>query len=754
MKTLFEKLCHTSTLLAAWKEVKQKGSSGGIDGMSIRDFDERLGDYLQEVQASLQEHRWNPEPYLRITIPKNEKERRELGLLCIKDKIVQQAIKQLVEPRFEKVFVSNTYGYRPQKGHTRAVKFARFCCQNSNYPIVLRLDIDNYFDNIDHAILFKRIRPIIADEEVIRLMELCVKMGVVTHRLQWNDVSKGVPQGAVLSPLLANYYLHSFDQFVLSRTKMYVRYADDFIICCESKEKAGKLLEEATAFLEERLKLQLNAPSIIEIKNGFEFLGITLTNRTLSLSPQKQESLNQRIDSLDWKGNGFSEDGLKHLQGIRNYYAPLLPQSTLTECDDRLMDRLRQIISEKWKEIANKTTLLKALKQIDFYAEAHILKKGELRSELLNHYLWQRNQQVRSENETRNRKLIGKRKKEYQKRENEATELVVNTYGTYIGVCSKGITMKVYGKPQAMPPTNNLSHITILCNGVSLSSNAVSYCMKQQIPVDFFASNGHHVGSILSASFMNTSLWQNQAQLSVAQRMTLAKKLLEGKIRNQWNLIKYYHKYHKTTSKTLCDTYEKVADKLGVWIQAVNAYTKASDNTYRQDLMAAEAQAAALYWAYIRELISDDEATFQGRERKGATDLVNSLLNYGYAILYTRVWQALLRYKLNPTDSVLHTPQPGKPTFVYDVIELFRAQAVDRVVISLIQKGEAMSLNKGQLSEPTKKLLVQNILERLNRYEIYRGKEHRLCDIIQLQVKAIAEYIATEARFKPYIAKW
>lgn len=309
--TLFEDLCLDSTLLDAWKTVKQKGSTGGIDGIRIADFDENLGIYLAEIKEELKSGLWKPEPYLRISIPKKENERRKLGLLCIKDKIVQQAIKQLIEPRFERAFVNNSFGYRPNKGHTRAIRFAHTCCKNKNYPIILRLDIDNYFDTIDHEILFKRLQPMIPDLEIMRLVQLCVKMGTVNQKMNWYEIKEGIPQGAILSPLLANFYLHSFDRFILSRTKMYVRYADDFIICCESNEKAEQLLNEGTAFLEQRLKLHLNEPLISEIKNGFEFLGIMLDNRKLSLSENKKNDLHTRLLKLKWNERSFSDDGLK-----------------------------------------------------------------------------------------------------------------------------------------------------------------------------------------------------------------------------------------------------------------------------------------------------------------------------------------------------------------------------------------------------------------------------------------------------------
>lgn len=751
--TVFDKLCQNQTLLNAWKIVKRKGSSGGIDGLSIKEFDENLGSNLAMLKQELKTKIWKPEPYLRISIPKKDNEKRKLGLLCIKDKIVQQALKLLIEPRFERIFVKNSYGYRPDKEHTRAIKFARFCCQNKKYPFILRLDIDNYFDTINHEILFRRTRSLITDEEILRLVQLCIKMGMVNKRLKWDEITEGIPQGAVLSPLLANYYLHSFDQFILSRTKMYVRYADDFIICCETREQAEALLKEGTLFLEQRLKLHLNEPLISEIKDGFEFLGITLDNKKLSISEKKKEDLHQKIKELDWDNRNFTTKGLESLQGIRNYYATLLPQPYLAEFDEVLVSHLKQLITEKWELIPNKSVLQEALKTIEFYSEQNILQKGRLRGELVSHYLTLRTERTRIANEAKNKQLIKQRKKEYRKKENEATELIINSQGTYIGVNNKGIALKVYGKQQPMPPTNNLNHITVLCSGVSISSNAIGYCMQNRIPIDFFTSTGQHTASVLSETFMQTSLWQKQSLMPIEQRTILSQKIISGKLRNQMNLIKYFHKYHKSTSASLCNKYNEILPKLTAIIKSVNSYKKINQD-YRSDIMGWEAAGAVLYWDYIRELISDDNVGFIHRERKGATDLVNCLLNYGYSILYARVWQALLFRKLNPTDSVIHMPQTGKPTFVFDVVELFRAQAVDRVVISLIQKGEPLKINKGLLHDATKNLLVQNIVERFNRYELYRNKECRLCDIINLQTKEIAEFISENVLYRPYIAKW
>lgn len=751
-KSLFDRLCQDHTLFNAWKVVKQKGASGGVDGMSVELFDDKAGFYLAELKQELLDQTWQPEPYLRISIPKKENERRILGLLCIKDKIVQQAIKQLLEPRFEKVFVSNSYGYRPGKGHGKAVRFARACCQNKSYPLALRLDIDNYFDTVNHELLFERVYPLIADAEIFRLVQLCVKMGMVNKQMKWTEISQGVPQGAVLSPLLANFYLHSFDQFVLSRTKMYVRYADDFVILCTSREEAEKLLSECSAFLEQRLKLKLNTPVISEVKEGIEFLGITIDNRSLSLSAKKKEQLVSRIRSLAWSGRGFCEKGLDAMKGILNYYVPLLPQNYLEALDDVLLAHLQKVIQEQWREIPNKSVLLAALKSISFFSEQYLLQRGRLKSELVNEYLSVSSEIAKQKNELKNKKLIARRKKQYRQKENENSELIVASYGSYIGVSNKGITLKIMGKKQSLPAMANLRHITVLSDGVSISSNALSYCMHKRIGIDFFSATGKHTGSFLSMPFIHTTLWAKQAALSLPNRSRLAATIVIGKLRNQMNLVKYFHKYHKESSENLKQKYSELLPKFKEIQLKIKSLCGCDD--YAAKLIHLEAQGAELYWGYIQELVKDDDVGFDKRVRHGATDLVNCLLNYGYAILYTRVWRAVLFRKLNPTESVIHAMQPGKPTFVYDIVELFRAQAVDRVVISLIQKKEPLKLHQGLLDNDTKKLLIQNLAERINRYENYRGTECRLCDIINLQVKEIAEYIEHGTSYKPYIAKW
>lgn len=176
--------------------------------------------------------------------------------------------------------------------------------------------------------------------------------------------------------------------------------------------------------------------------------------------------------------------------------------------------------------------------------------------------------------------------------------------------------------------------------------------------------------------------------------------------------------------------------------------------TFSATLMSYEAHAAVEYWEYIRNIVEDSGVEFYSRVKRGAKDVVNSMLNFGYSILYPRIWQAILRHGLNPYSGFIHRSE-GNANLVFDLIELFRCQAVDRVVVSMINKGEKCDVDTdGKLCEYTKASLTRHVLERLERYETYRGESRTLNNIIDLQVLDLSRSISDGLPFRPYVAKW
>lgn len=752
-QSFYSILCKEETLYEAWKVVKGKDSVGGIDGITLSCFEDNVTIYIKELVEELKTGTWSPEPYYGIEIPKKKNEVRKLGLLSVKDKIVQRAIKTLIEPSFENLFVENSYAYRPNKGHTKAVKRALNECQKKKNQWMLRLDIDNYFDSINHHLLSARLHSFISDEEIVRLIMLSVQMGIVNKQLKWKDSVEGVPQGAILSPLLSNFYLHTFDKFMQTLCRSYVRYSDDFCVFCETYEQTNVLLQQISAYLKTHLGLTLNSPIITDLRKGFEFLGLTISKEGLRLSEKKEEDLKQRIENMDITPKGFTRQSLYSWGGVRNYYGTLLPQDALHKLDDLLYDKMKKTVIEHYQEISNRAVLKRVMSEINFLSYEYQLHRKRIIQDYIDLYDLQKGLNKDKKAKEQNKQIIEQRKKEYRKREAESSELIVNTYGCFIGLSGKGITVKHQGKVIYQKPIGALSHITISSKGVTLSSNLIDYCLANKISIDFFNSSGVHTGSILSNKYIENTLWNKQAQCGILKRLELAASIINAKLKNQYYLIKYFHKYHKHSCNSLNNKYEELStfySQFKLFLQ----HKQKTDDDFIILLVGYEAQGAIKYWDYIRELLSDDKVIFLKREHKGATDTVNCMLNYGYAILYTRVWQALLGAKLNPFDSIIHVRQPGKPTFVYDVVEMFRSQVVDRVVVSLVQKGVTLQVNKGLLDENTKKTLIKAMLERLNRYEIYRGEDITMEEIIRRQAREIANWIDDNKSYKPYIAKW
>ena len=757
MPTQFATLCQETTLYNAWNVVKEKGAAGGIDGITIQEFEKDKRRHIPKLAEELANKTWKPYPYLEIEIAKDKspEEKRKLGMTAIRDKIVQLAIKTIIEPRYDRIFVGNSYGYRPGKGATKAIRRVLSECKNKKYKYVLRLDIDNFFDSIDHFLLRRKLAGTGTEEEIIRLIMLCMQMGKVKQKnREWTDTILGTPQGAVLSPLMANLYLHSFDQFAISRHLPYIRYADDFLFLCESKEQAQDLQEKTEQYLQERLKLSLNqSPSIISLSDGFDFLGITIKNFQATITDKKREKICQRIMELELCDKGLTPRSEKVWDGISNYYAQLLPENDLECFDAYLLMRLQAVINEQPGLFKSKTALQFALGGINFLSPQYKARKKLYMGEFVADYASQKNKEQQAASELRNKQLIQQRKKEFRKLAAETSGLLVDKPGTFIGMTSRGISISEKGKVIAQHHAENLSHVIVTGKGVSLSSNFISFCMERKIPIDFFDHRGKHIGSVLTPKYIQSTLWAKQSNASFELKNSISLAIIEGKVKNQHSLLKYFNKYHK-------NHYPGLQQKLKMIDDAVNAFkhwkneVNLSDEDFITKLMGHEAQIAIHYWNYIRELIADDEVDFEKREHQGAQDLTNSMLNYGYAILYVRVWQALLAARLNPFESVIHVRQEGKPTLVYDMVEIFRSQVVDRIVISLIQKGQDIEVRNGLLTDQTRQLLVKSIMERLARYEKYQGEEMKMENIIIRQAKLLAKAFEGTDKFKPYLAKW
>lgn len=273
-------------------EVRQNGGSAGIDGVTIEDV-ERHGvvTFLEAIGADLKAGQYRPQPVLRVYIPKPDGRQRPLGIPTVKDRVVQQACKLVIEPLFEANFQENSYGFRPKRGAGQAVMAVREALVTGRW--VLDADIQAYFDTIDHDMLLSLLTRRISDRRVLKLLRQWLKAGVLDDG-HWSPTEVGSPQGGVISPLLANIYLHVMDMYWQTRYShlgTLVRYADDFVIVCRSKHKVLRALEVVRHIMG-KLKLELHPAKtrVVDLgREGFEFLGFHFhklpSRRTGKLAP-------------------------------------------------------------------------------------------------------------------------------------------------------------------------------------------------------------------------------------------------------------------------------------------------------------------------------------------------------------------------------------------------------------------------------------------------------------------------------------
>jgi group II intron reverse transcriptase/maturase len=277
---LYDKVYRMDILNDAWNIVKKNKGCAGVDGVSNSDIIKYGQDkYLQELHNLLLDtHKYHPRKIKRVYIPKSHGKKRPLGIPAIGDRIVQTATKTLLEPIFEADFLECSYGFRPNKSAHEALEEIR-TWTNRGYKVVLDADISGYFDNINHDKLLEFVHMRISDRKILKLIRKWLKCRCVGEN-ETKDNPVGTPQGGVISPLLANIYLHEFDKFWTEQTKVkgkLIRYADDFVILFSNREDAefGRKLVEAK-MAELNLKLNTEKTKIVDTRNGkegFDFLG-------------------------------------------------------------------------------------------------------------------------------------------------------------------------------------------------------------------------------------------------------------------------------------------------------------------------------------------------------------------------------------------------------------------------------------------------------------------------------------------------
>ena len=354
---LIDKVYAPRNLQSAFWAVWRNAGSPGVDRQTVAQFEAQHEAQLATLSQQLQDRTYRPHPVRRVWIPKlGSHEPRPLGIPAVRDRVVQAALKQVIEPIFEREFADPSYGFRPGRGCQSALERVEGLLK-AGFTWVVDADLKSYFDTIPHERLLARVRARIADGRVLALIEAFLRQGVLSEMNGWEPTERGTPQGAVISPLLANVYLHPLDQQMAQAGWAMTCYADDFILQCRTEAEAHAALDAVRQWVEaEGLQLHPTKTRIVDAtqRGGFDFLGYHYERGYQWPRTKSQDKLKATIREKTPRTSGASLDEIigrvnRTLRGWHAYFRRSLP-NVLGELDAMVRRRLRSVLMKRHRK--------------------------------------------------------------------------------------------------------------------------------------------------------------------------------------------------------------------------------------------------------------------------------------------------------------------------------------------------------------------------------------------------------------------
>jgi RNA-directed DNA polymerase len=366
---LLEQILNRDNLNRAYKQVKRNKGAGGIDGMQVDELLPYLREHKNELVQSLRDGKYRPQPVRRVEIPKENGRTRKLGIPTVVDRLIQQAICQVLSPIFEKQFSNNSFGFRPKRSAHDALKR----CQTNitdGYKWVVDMDLEKYFDTVNQSKLIQILSETIKDGRVISLIHKFLRAGVMVGGM-FEDSPEGVPQGGPLSPLLGNIMLNECDHELERRGHRFVRYADDLLIFCKSRKAATRTLNHILPYIEEKLFLKVNREKtqVAHVKQvkylGYGFY-IHKGEGRLRIHPKSVQKFRDKIREITGRSNGMGTLARKSrlnqvIRGWINYFKLADAKNLIRELDEWIRSRIRMVTWKRWKKVRTRFENLKRL---------------------------------------------------------------------------------------------------------------------------------------------------------------------------------------------------------------------------------------------------------------------------------------------------------------------------------------------------------------------------------------------------------
>ncbi len=609
---LFEEICSYSSLLRAFDKVEENAGGPGVDNVTIEEFSLSLNETLMSLRKNLLDGEYKPEALLKVGIPKDDGGTRWLSIPAVRDRVVQTSAAMVLTPILDREFEECSFAYRKGMSVKKAVqKIIDY--RNRGYLWIVDADISSYFDEVDHDILLREISRYISDEKVIWLISLWLKADVV-HRGLRTRLTKGVPQGSPVSPLLSNLYLDVFDETLIKARYKHVRFADDFIILCKERpdaEDALELTEDALKKL--KLSLHHDKTRLVHFNDGFKYLGV--------------EFLRSMIFRPIYEAKPEIEK-----EPVR---PPIISERKKTVITPRIPDLPDTVMAKAFKDAINESEE----DNLDsFFQERPEIEPSASKNPFLRTlYLLEQGSVLAKEDQR-------------------------------FRILKDRVEIKVI-------PAIKVDQVLVFGN-IQLTTQAMKFCLEKDIPVILLSSRGRYFGEISSFKITNVALHKRQFEMADNEALSLetGKAIIKAKINNSKVIIQRYGRKRKHMR------FEPDVQKMNLMLN------KVSSVVMRDELMGVEGAASARYFSALRILLGDGWG-FTKRRKQPPPDPVNSLLSYGYTLLFYNIFAMVRMHGLHPYIGFLHKLRNGHPALVSDILEEFRASVVDAVVISLLLRG-------------------------------------------------------------------
>jgi RNA-directed DNA polymerase len=381
--SLYDRMLSHKKLAEAFKKVKASKGAAGIDGQTIEAFAVSEQENLTILVHELKTKQYRPKPVKRVEIPKPGGGIRKLGIPTVRDRVVQQALREILEPIFDPGFHQSSYGYRPGRSCHQAISKAQMFIREYGLKWVVDMDLSKCFDMLDHEIIIRSMKKRVTDGSILNLVRMFLTSGVMENG-SWQSSTKGSPQGGVISPLIANIYIDAFDQFMKSRGHRIVRYADDILIMKGSEKAAHNVCEQAVNYLECDLKLTVNQKKthIIHSYKGVKFLGVVIHTGFTRIQDKKLREFKDKVKAITRRNSPVNlSTVIKELNPVCRGFANYFRIANCKQVFERLAPWIRRRLRAKQLKLWKKPGRLhRRLRQLGYQGDFKHIKMNSWRS--------------------------------------------------------------------------------------------------------------------------------------------------------------------------------------------------------------------------------------------------------------------------------------------------------------------------------------------------------------------------------------